>query len=83
MPLNRVHEVLCIACQAPARTLYAYDERRCGYTGSTRRDDELVHVSCTNDEGNKDCGGGVHYDKYMQLRFEGRKRLRAGRAGQV
>jgi hypothetical protein len=83
MPLGKVHQVLCVACCTAATTLYAYEERRCGYTTTRRRagDDEEIHVSCTNPEGNKDCGDGVHYDKYMCIRFEGRTTLRAMRTG--
>jgi hypothetical protein len=83
MPLGKVHQVLCVACCTAVTTLYAYEERRCGYTTTSRRqeDDMLVHVSCTNAEGNKDCAKGVHFDRYVQLRFGSRGTLKATRDG--
>jgi len=85
MPLGRVHQVLCAACCAPVTTLYAYEERRCGYTTTAGRaeDGKLIHVSCTNAEGNKNCARGVHFDRYVQLRFSGRSTLKTARDGQT
>lgn len=85
MTLHKTHSVLCVPCNAGVTTEYAYPERRCGYTSFVRRPGErkLIHVSCTNDEGNKDCARGVHYDRYVQLRFEAPGKLRAGQEGQI
>jgi hypothetical protein len=85
MPIGRVHHVLCVACRIGVTTLYAYDERRCGHTSSTSRaeDGKLMHVSCTSPEGNEDCKRGVHYDRYVQMRFEEQGRLRASQDGQT
>lgn len=83
MPLGKVHSILCTTCRIPVTTMYAYDERRCGYTTRTRRpeDQKLMHVSCTQAEGNKDCASGVHFDKFIQLRFKAAGRLQAGSEG--
>lgn len=85
MPLGKTHAVLCVACRMAVSTEYAYPERRCGHTLSVRRaeDDKVIHVSCTNDDGNADCGRGVHYDRYVQLRFGARDALRSGKDGQI
>jgi hypothetical protein len=83
MPLGKVHQVLCVACRTAVTTLYAYEERRCGYTTTAGRpeDGKLIHVSCTNTEGSKDCGKGLHFDRYVQLRFTQRGKLKATRTG--
>lgn len=83
MPLGRTHQVLCVACRTAVKTLYPYGEKRCGYTTSARRaeDGKIIHVSCTNETGNEQCGRGVHYDRNVQLRFEARGTLRATRTG--
>lgn len=83
MPLNKVHKVLCPVCNEPVTTLYAYEERRCGFTRLVSDENSQVHVSCTRDPGNKDCARGVHFDKFVQVRFTGRGKLRASREGQV
>lgn len=83
MPLGKIHQVLCVACGLAVTTEYAYDERRCGYTTTTLRPDggKRVHVSCTNPEGNNECGGGVHFDRYIQLSFRYIGGLRRGITG--
>lgn len=83
MPLGKVHQVLCVACRMSVTTLYAYDERRCGFTmAATRAEDgKLIHVSCTNDEGNDHCAAGVHYDRYVCLRFDEHGRLKTSNDG--
>lgn len=83
MPLGKVHQVLCAACCTSVTTLYAYEERRCGYTTTAGRaeDGKLIHVSCTSPEGNKDCSRGVHFDRYVQMKFKSRDLLRAKRDG--
>ena len=83
MPLGRTHHVLCVACRKAVKTLYPYEEDRCGYTTTARRaeDGKVIHVSCTNDAGNEQCGGGVHYDRNVELQFEAHKKLRARRDG--
>lgn len=85
MPLGKIHQVLCVACCVAATTLYPYEERRCGCTTTARRteDDVLIHVSCTNPEGNKDCERGVHFDRYVQLGFKSQGKLRASRSGET
>lgn len=85
MPIGKVHHVLCVACRIPVTTLYSYEEKRCGYTTTTRRaeDDKLIHVSCTQPDGHKDCAKGLHFDRYVQLRFGGRGSLRASRTGET
>jgi hypothetical protein len=83
MPLGKTHHVLCVACRTAVTTLYPYEERRCGFTTTTRRaeDDKIIHVSCTEDEGNDRCTGGVHYDRNVQLKFKAHGRIRATRDG--
>ena len=82
MPLGRTHQVLCVACRKPVKTLYPYEEDRCGYTTTARtREGKVIHVSCTEDTGNEQCGVGVHYDRNVELRFEAHKKLRARRDG--
>ncbi len=88
MPLGRVHHVLCVACRTSVTTLYAYEPQPgspayCGYTTTVRRpeDDKLLHVSCTEGTGNERCETGVHFDKYVQVKFEGRGKLGASRHG--
>ena len=83
MPLGRTHHVLCVACRTSVKTLYPYEERRCGFTMTARRaeDNKVIHVSCTQDEGNEHCKAGVHYDRNVQMKFEARRRLRASRDG--
>jgi hypothetical protein len=85
MPLGRVHQLLCVACRVAVMTEYPYPERRCGYTTTALRaeDKKRVHVSCTNDPGNEDCETGVHYDRFVFIRFGEQGRLRAGKQGQV
>lgn len=85
MPIGRVHQVLCVSCRVAVSTLYAYEERRCGYTTTEQRaeDGKLIHVSCTSEEGNSDCGRGVHFDRYVQMKFTGQAILRASRTGQT
>ncbi len=83
MPIGRVHTLLCVACRKAVTTLYPYDERRCGFTTTADRpeDGKIVHVSCTNPEGNATCGEGVHYDKNVKLEFKAHGKLRASRDG--
>ena len=83
MPLGRTHHVLCVACRISVKTLYPYDDNRCGFTTTTRRteDDRVIHVSCTNAEGNAQCEAGVHYDQNVELRFKAPGKLRASREG--
>lgn len=83
MPSGRVHHVLCVACRAPATTLYAYPEPRCGIAAVVIRDGARIAVSCTEAPGNRDCGLGVHYDGHVLLRFESAGTLRAARQGQT
>jgi hypothetical protein len=80
MPLGKVHSVLCVACRLAVITLYAYPDQRCGLTTTApRQDGGLSHVSCTHDEGHE----GSHYDRYVEIRFEARGKLRAAREGQT
>jgi len=83
MQLDKTHHVLCVSCQVPVITLYAYHEQRCGYTALARRpgDPDPVHGSCTNEPGNASCRQGVHYDSYAVTKFGARDRLRSGAQG--
>lgn len=85
MPIGRTHRVLCVACGTGVTTLYSYEDRRCGLTATKQRaeDGKLIHVSCTNPQGNTDCGRGVHFDRYVQIRFTEQGKLRARRDGQT
>jgi hypothetical protein len=80
MSSAREHEVLCVACNTPEHTLYAYPEGTCGREclldepGSTER----VHARCTN----KKCTG-LHHDSYTGKRWKDRGRLQSGSKGQV
>jgi hypothetical protein len=79
MPLGKTHSVLCVSCRLPVVTLYAYPEKRCGYTTTHPGTDQLIHVSCTQDEGH----AGKHYDKFVCVRFAARAKLSAGAQGQT
>lgn len=83
MLTDKTHQVLCVACQAPAATLHAYPERRCGVTAPVVRDGRRVIASCTGRPGNKDCEAGVHHDEYLKASFGAPMALRAGRQGQT
>lgn len=85
MPLGKTHHVLCVACHTAVMTEYPYPERRCGYTTTTLRveDGKRVHVSCTNEVGNESCKTGVHYDRYVFIRFEAAGRLRSDEQGRT
>lgn len=85
MPLGKIHQLLCTVCRIPVTTEYSYPENRCGHTTTVDRaeDAKLIHVSCTNASGNKDCRRGVHYDKFVQLKFKARDTLKAANDGQT
>ncbi len=83
MPIGRTHHLLCVACRKAVTTLYPYEENRCGFTTTANRpeDNKIVHVSCTEDEGNAKCLEGVHYDRNVDLKFKAHGKLRATRDG--
>ena len=81
MSLGKTHRLLCVACRTVVTTEYPYPERTCGYQTSVRENSGTIHVCCTQDEGNEDCGRGVHYDRFVQRRFEVRGSLRASNDG--
>lgn len=83
MSLGKTHWVLCVTCSQAVTTMYVYPEHCCGFSASVRRpeDQKLVQVSCTQDEGNESCAGGVHYDAFVQMRFEAHGKLRSSIEG--
>jgi len=84
MATGKVHEVLCPACHVAARTLYVYPEKRCGIVAIVELPDKSVmRVSCTREEGNKNCHLGVHHDEFVKTSFTLPAKLRKGGWGQT
>lgn len=82
MAAGRMHDVLCPACHVPAKTLYAYPEKRCGELAVVEvPDGGVMRVSCTREPGTKQCQAGVHYDEFAKLRFTLPDKLRKGSWG--
>ena len=81
MAAGKEHEVLCIPCHQPVRTLYAYPERACGQEARITVGNRMLQVSCTNKTGNSQCGTGVHYDEYSKAGFSTSVRVGKGSWG--
>ena len=77
MTLGKTHRLLCVACRLAVLTEYPYPERICGYQTTLVEESGVIHVCCTQDEGNESCGRGVHYDRYVQRQFKTRGRLKS------